>query len=68
MSEIKNFRDLDAWRIGMDVVEAVYGLTDRFPDRERYGLISQMRRAAIPTMVGASAVILIVFAATRIVT
>ena len=46
MGEIKSFRDLDAWQVAMDVVELTYRLTADFPDGERYGLVSQMRRAA----------------------
>ena len=46
MGEIKSFRDLDAWQVAMDVVELTYLVTADFPDGERYGLVSQMRRAA----------------------
>mgnify|MGYP002624481910 FL=1 len=31
----------------MDLAEAVYGLTERFPPQERYGLASQLNRAAV---------------------
>ena len=47
MTEIKSYKDLDAWRVGMDVVQATYRLTRDFPRDERFGLVSQMRRAAI---------------------
>ncbi len=47
MSAITNFRDLDVWRVGMDIVELTYRLTADFPDGERYGLVSQMRRASV---------------------
>lgn len=40
-------KDLEVWKKGMDVVEAVYVLTKTFPDEEKFGLISQMRRAAV---------------------
>ena len=39
--------DLDAWKLGMDVVDAVYKLTAFFPREELFTLTSQMRRAAI---------------------
>jgi four helix bundle protein len=44
---IRNFRDLDAWQSGMDLVLVAYVLSDCLPDRERYGLCAQMRRAAV---------------------
>ena len=47
MSEIRSFRDLVAWQVAIDVVEATYRLTADFPDGERFGLVSQMRRAAV---------------------
>ena len=47
MSEIRNYRDLDAWKLGMDAITTTYNLTRRFPVEERYGLVSQMRRAAV---------------------
>jgi four helix bundle protein len=42
----KTYRDLDAWRLAMDLVEATYSLTKQLPDSERYNLISQMQKAA----------------------
>ena len=39
--------DLEAWQIGMDFVVGVYALTKSFPREERYGLTSQLRRAAV---------------------
>lgn len=47
MSGVRSFRDLDAWQVGMDAVELTYTLTSLFPDGERFGLVSQMRRAAV---------------------
>ena len=44
---IKGFRDLEAWKQGMDLVEECYKATRKFPPEERYGLTSQMRRAAV---------------------
>jgi four helix bundle protein len=40
-------RDLLAWREAKALVEAVYRDTSRFPREETYGLMSQIRRAAI---------------------
>jgi four helix bundle protein len=44
---VKDFRELIVWQKAMDLVEAVYRMTTRFPKEEVYGLTSQMRRAAI---------------------
>ena len=43
----RNFRDLKVWQCGKEIVLQVYQLTGEFPDGEKYGLSSQMRRAAI---------------------
>ncbi len=45
--KIRNFRDLDVWKLGKEIAVQVYGITKEFPKEELYGLISQMRRAAI---------------------
>jgi four helix bundle protein len=44
---VKNFKDLIAWQKAMDLVEMVYRLTSQFPSDERFGLTSQLRRAAV---------------------
>jgi four helix bundle protein len=38
---------LDAWKKAIEFVVAVYGATDSFPKDERFGLISQLRRASV---------------------
>ena len=45
--EIKNYRDLRVWQNGMDLVVTVYEVSEKFPSRELYGLMSQVRRAAV---------------------
>jgi four helix bundle protein len=45
--EIKSFKDLRVWQLGMDLVVHVYRLTEVFPKQEAYGLSSQMQRAAV---------------------
>ena len=44
---IRSYRDLDAWKLGMEFVIVVYSLTKSFPREELYGLTSQLRRAAV---------------------
>ncbi|RKZ45929.1 MAG: four helix bundle protein [Gammaproteobacteria bacterium] len=44
---IKNFRDLEVWKLGKSIVTDIYQLTGEFPKSETYGLVSQMRRAAV---------------------
>jgi four helix bundle protein len=43
----RDYRDLLAWRRGIDLVKLVYDLTTKFPSHELYGLSSQVRRAAV---------------------
>src|SRR3989344_3598616 len=44
---IKSHKDLLVWQKSLDLVENVYLLTEKFPQRELYGLSAQMRRAAV---------------------
>jgi four helix bundle protein len=43
----KPHKKLDVWQTAMKSTTMVYKLTDKFPEEEKFGLISQMRRAAI---------------------
>jgi four helix bundle protein len=43
----KPHKKLDLWKLGMQLVTDVYEITKTFPEQERFGLISQMRRAAV---------------------
>jgi four helix bundle protein len=45
--DIRTFRDLVAWQKGVALSLMVYRLTKRFPDEEKFGMISQMRRSAV---------------------
>ena len=42
-----DFRKLEVWQKTQKLVSSVYRLTGTFPAAERYGLSSQMRRAAV---------------------
>jgi len=40
-------KDLEAWKLSMSLVVKIYNLTTSLPDFERYGLASQICRAAV---------------------
>jgi four helix bundle protein len=46
-SVVSSFRDLRVWKATVDLVQAVYLLTQGFPRGEMYGLSLQMQRAAV---------------------
>lgn len=45
-TKIKSFTDLTVWQEGHKLVVAIYKVTDKFPKKETYSLIDQMRRCA----------------------
>ena len=45
--ENKGYKDLTVWKKAMDLVVAIYELTDKLPKTETYGIISQMQRSAV---------------------
>lgn len=46
-SKVRTHRDLDVWREGIALVVEVYKLLKVFPREERYGLVDQIKRAAV---------------------
>jgi four helix bundle protein len=44
---VKSHEDLRVWRSAMDLAARVYRFTTALPEEERFGLRSQMRRAAV---------------------
>ena len=44
---MKSHKDLDVWRLAIDLASDVYEVTKTFPKDERYGMTVQMRRSAI---------------------
>ena len=46
-ARIASYRELDVWQLAMDIVVDVYRLTRAFPAEEKFGLVAQLRRAAI---------------------
>ncbi|MFA6134166.1 MAG: four helix bundle protein [Phycisphaerae bacterium] len=47
MAGIRSYRDLLVWQRGCDLVKLAYELTKTFPREELYGLVQQLRRAAV---------------------
>ncbi|WP_306002842.1 four helix bundle protein [Brevundimonas sp. C43] len=47
MSDLRTHRDLDVWKLSLDWAEAIYRCSASWPSDERFGLISQVRRAAV---------------------
>ena len=45
--KIRTYRDLNIWKVAIELVKSVYKTTDKFPRQEMYGLVSQIRRAAV---------------------
>lgn len=45
--EIKSHKDLKVWQESMDFVMYIYEMTQDFPSTEQYGIVGQMRRAAV---------------------
>ncbi len=44
------FENLDVWKLSRSFVKVIYVATKNFPNDERFGLTSQLRRAALSTM------------------
>lgn len=42
-----SFENLDVWKVTVNFITALYNLTEKFPDTEKFGLVSQMRRASV---------------------
>ena len=42
----QSYKDLNVWQKGIELAKLIYTLTAKFPSEEKFGLVSQMRRAA----------------------
>jgi four helix bundle protein len=45
--KVKDYKDLRVWQKGIEIVDKIYLITDSFPRDELYGLVAQMRKAAV---------------------
>ena len=41
------YKDLDIWKLSRKFCVSIYMITSKFPDSEKFGLISQLRRASV---------------------
>jgi four helix bundle protein len=44
---IRDYKDLQVWQKGMVLAKQIYQMTQAFPSEEKFGIVSQMRRAAV---------------------
>jgi four helix bundle protein len=44
---MQNYRELDVWKLSHQLAVAIYQATANFPDAEKFGLTSQIRRSAV---------------------
>ena len=44
---MRNFREYDVWKRSISFTSGIYRLTDNFPDKEKFGMTSQLRRACV---------------------
>jgi four helix bundle protein len=44
---LKNYKELNVWQKSYALCLKIYGITTKFPNAERYGLTSQIRRSAV---------------------
>ena len=47
MMPVMDYKELRVWQRSIDLVSAIYTATRTFPEEEKYGLKSQLRRAAV---------------------
>ena len=45
--KIKSYKDLDVWKKGICLSKDIYIILAGYPEKERFGLISQMQRAVV---------------------
>lgn len=45
--KLKSYKELIVWQKSIELVKLIYELTSYFPKEELFGIVSQMRRAAI---------------------
>ncbi len=44
---MSNYKDLDAWKVAMQLVKEIYVITSKYPKEKLFALTSQTKRAAV---------------------
>lgn len=44
---MKSYRDLIVWNKSMSLVTLIYTILKKFPDEEKFGLVSQIKRSSV---------------------
>jgi four helix bundle protein len=45
--KVISYKELNIWKKGIEIVERIYSMTEKFPQKELYSLTSHMQRSAI---------------------
>ena len=44
---MRTHKDLDIWKMSIELVKDIYEITEKFPNSEQFGLVSQLRKASV---------------------
>ena len=47
MQKVRNYKELEIWKKGIELVKIIYKITENFPQKEVFGLTNQIRRAVV---------------------
>jgi four helix bundle protein len=47
LKNMRNFRDLEVWKFSIILVKKIYLITGKFPNEEKFGLVSQINRCSV---------------------
>jgi len=44
---LRTHKDLDIWKLGIELVELIYKICEKYPNEEKFGIVSQIKRASV---------------------
>ena len=47
--KVRSYKDLEVWKLGIEIADLTYRITEDFPRREHYGLAAHMRKTSVST-------------------